>query len=41
MIQPFHLFHPNTVEDFEQLEEEQIITREELLAEREDRKSVV
>ena len=34
MIQPFHLFHPDTVGDFEQHEEELIITREELLAER-------
>ena len=34
IIQPFHLFPPDTVEDFEQLEEEPIITREELLAER-------
>ena len=34
IIQPFHLFHPETVEGFEQFEEEPIITREELLAER-------
>ena len=33
-IQPFHLFQPDTVDGFEQLEEEPIITREELLAER-------
>lgn len=33
-IQTFHLFQPDTVEDFEQLEEEPVITREELLAER-------
>ena len=33
-IQPCHLFQPDTVDGFEQLEEEPIITREELLAER-------
>ena len=33
-IQPFRFFQPDNVEDFEQIEEEPIITREEMMAER-------